>query len=143
MVCDCTEESEKVYLESDTGKSVPCSIRGLPLPNAPIIIYFGANVKNIEQVYNKKKSIAIWINVDQKDKDRECLLERERNLANIEAVNNLLGVYYNVLEYFYCSFCRHFFNGTHELFTEQVKYSFDLAKAETMIKTKILYSTHR
>lgn len=53
---------------------MPCNIRGLPLPNAPIIIYFGANVKNIEQVYNKKKSIAIWINIDQKDKDKECLL---------------------------------------------------------------------
>jgi hypothetical protein len=143
IICDLTEESEKIYLENNVAKSIPYHLRSLALPNAPIIIYFGVNVRAIEQIYNKRQSIAIWINISQSEKEMELMLEKEKSLTCIEAYNRKIGIYYHVLEYFYCSFCRHFFNGNHSLFTEQVRNSFDLAKAETIIKTKIRYSSNR
>ena len=46
---------------------------------------------------------------------------------------------YSLLEYFYTSFCKHFFTVDHSSFYEQVRSSFHLAKAEALIKTKIRF----
>jgi hypothetical protein len=36
----------------------------LPLPRAPVVIYFGAKVEIVEEYYNKMDIIVIWISVN-------------------------------------------------------------------------------
>lgn len=74
-------------------------------------------------------SIVIRFNMKSSFRELENSLEREKNLGNAEDYTKMLDIYYVVLQHFYCSFCRHFFNGSHTLLVEQARTSYDLARA--------------
>jgi hypothetical protein len=49
----------------------------LPLPRAPVVIYFGANVEIVEDFYNKMDTIVIWISVNNFS-EKKTLTEKEK-----------------------------------------------------------------